>query len=337
MVKFFGQLIFTLLVAIIAWTKIYSLIGMRVHVRDLARWKYKMEIVNNPNLYFETLIVGDSATDAGIIPRQIKDKQFNMSLGGGTPIDAYFYLSRYIKSHSAPRKLVIGFSPIGFEERDEFYTHALMLNIFSFNELFGIGKHLENLRSIVSRERKIELPEYLSSQLMAHNLEKYVYYYELISIQLSLSRYQLDLMENLYIPHVYKINKERYNELIENPNIHIKGVIGRNDVRSSVVPMRFSVSKMNDLYLKKIIELAELKNIQIYLITPPYNKIYEKNFENKEDVVLYYRQLAKNHPLVHVYPEFLGYEHDNFEDSMHLTEKGAFVFSQVVDHFILKE
>lgn len=335
MIKFFSQLIVVLLLTMLAWTKLYSLMDMRLHIRDLARWKYKMEIVDNPKLYFETLIVGDSATDAGIVPRYLEGKQFNMSLGGGTPVDAYFYLSGYLKNHKLPKKLVVGFTPVGFEERGEFYTHALMLNIFSFKELFGIGKHIDNLEAIGTKE--YELPKTLSKNLIENNLMRYVYYYELLAIQCSLSKYQINLLENLYIPHVYRINNERYKELVKNPNIHITASIGKNNIKNPMVPLRFNVSKINDIYMRKIIELAKSKNIQIYLITPPYNKIYKKDFANVKDIVAYYHQLASGNPLVHVYPEFLGYSYEDFEDSMHLTEKGAAVFSKVVSDFILKQ
>ncbi len=334
MFKYFIQLILTLLITITIWTKLYSMVDMRLHPQDIPRWKHKLEIVNDQKLYFETLVMGDSSTDAAIVPRFEVGKRFNMSLGAGTPIDAYFYFTRYLKHHAAPKKLIIGFSPINLIGRDEFYDHALMLNFFSFNELFEIGNDLDKLESL--HTRAYEMPAIFFNKLKEKNLISYIYYYELASIQLSLSEYQLSLLENLFIPHVYENNLKRYNDFVSNPNMHIEVPSAPISVRSDRVPKKFIMNTLYKKFMERIVALATSRGISVYIIMTPASKVYESfvKRDSYEDLLNFYKKLSASNSLVHAYPKELFYSADLFEDSLHLKEEGAVLFSQVVNKFI---
>ena len=57
-------------------------------------WRAKFEYVLKTHSS-ENIIIGDSRALAGIIPEIIGDDYYNLSYGGGTPIEGYFLLKKY--------------------------------------------------------------------------------------------------------------------------------------------------------------------------------------------------------------------------------------------------
>jgi len=131
---------------------------MRIYTQDISHWKFILDRVEDPKQSFETLVLGESETDSFVIPKIIPGKRFNICLGGGTSVDGYYYLKRYLKSHQAPKKVIIAYALISMMTKDEFYTHALSMNYFSFRELWEVGEHINKLESLHSREYELPLP-----------------------------------------------------------------------------------------------------------------------------------------------------------------------------------
>ncbi len=332
MKNFFLCILGTLLFTAYVWSHLFTALGFRLQTQDYSRWKYKLELINNKNHDFKTIIIGDSTTDAAIVSNLTKGGSLNISLGGSSTIDAYFMLKRYLKNNGKLSNLVIGFNSQSFENKELFYRHGLMLNMFTFNELFQLGSDLIDLSSLDSNN--LGYPFIVVDVFKKLNLARYLYYYELLSIQLSLSNYQLDLVSNLFNESLYKLNYNKYIESKFNPNINLDVRNEVNDKASSRVVPRLIVNQLFNLYLLKILDLAKSNGISVYIIHPPVNKIYSNNTLLISSYLKYMNSLFLIHPEIHIYPNIEVYPAHFFKDSVHVDRLGSELFTKKLEKFI---
>jgi hypothetical protein len=116
--------------------------------REYPMWLYtKNMATTKSNKKYNLLAVGDSRLKAGFIPvNNNLTSSLNLSLGGGTPIEGYYTLSKYLLNNPAPNHLVLSYVPghllsfsnywkrtipfdfITAKEHDEIMNRALQYN-----------------------------------------------------------------------------------------------------------------------------------------------------------------------------------------------------------------
>jgi hypothetical protein len=104
-------------------------------------------------------------------------------------------------------------------------------------------------------------------------------------------------------------------------------------------PVIFTVSKIDTMYLGKIISLCERKHIMLVLFTSPEHNEYIKKQVNRKSVDEYYNQLAGENNIRYVSDTVFGDVNKDvtlFKDNTHLTEEGARLYSYLFLPYIKK-
>lgn len=100
---------------------------MWLHIKDVIHSK-------NHNVY-DLIIVGDSRAKAGFIPNLCGAKKcFNFSVGGGTPIEGYYILKKFLSNNPAPKNLVISFAPSHLDSQDCYWERTVKFDFLDKNE-----------------------------------------------------------------------------------------------------------------------------------------------------------------------------------------------------------
>ena len=133
------MLLFVLMTIFLSFCKMFY------NTNEYPMWRAKFEYVEK-NHNSENIIIGDSRALTGIIPEIIGDDYYNLAYGGGTSIEGYFLLKKYI-SKNIPKTIILSFSPLHLEFSNIFFGRPLKYNIFSTKEIIEIlekSKELNN-------------------------------------------------------------------------------------------------------------------------------------------------------------------------------------------------
>ena len=121
--KGFFKYIFKLIIFFLIIWGIFVLavrkLGMYIYDEEYASYKQTMDYVTNSNEYNKNLIFGDSVAKAGIIPKNISDDTYNISLAGATTIEEYYILQDYLENHEPPKNLIMMYFIGAYDSIDE--------------------------------------------------------------------------------------------------------------------------------------------------------------------------------------------------------------------------
>ena len=295
-------------------------------------WKSKFEYIQK-NHNSENIIIGDSRALAGIVPDIIGDDFYNLSYGGGTPIEGYFLLKKYI-SKNIPKTIIISFSPFHLEYSNVFFGRPLKYNIFSTKEIVEILKKSKELnnkfynyddRNLGYKNDLEYLSVYLESILTKWN---FFYFYR---PEMRNALTQLRIFDNIKVYNEIKIRKGNYD-------------FGKNNISSGLnfeaknSHSGFVVSKVMDYYLNQIMQLALENKIKIYYIVTPFNETSYKNLNLNyvRDYDSYFQLLKNKYKNVVWHHQIFSYEDSYFGDRSHLNSRGQIKFSKYIINDILK-
>ncbi|MFC1760332.1 hypothetical protein ACFLZD_02285 [Candidatus Neomarinimicrobiota bacterium] len=295
-------------------------------------WRSKFEYVQK-NHNSENIIIGDSGALAGIVPEIIGDGFYNLSYGGGTPIEIYFLLKKYI-SNEIPKTIIISFTPFHLEYSNVFFGRPLKYNIFSTKEIVEILKKSKELNnkfySYADRNSgyKTEF-EYLNVFFKSILTKWNFFYYYRPEMRNSLT--QLRILDNIKVYNEIKTRKGNYD-------------FGQNDSSSELnfeatnSHNGFTVSSVMDYYLNQTIELALENSIKVYYIVTPFNEASYNNLNINyiRDYDSYFNSLKHKHKNVVWHNQIFSYEDNYFGDKSHLNSRGQVKFSKYIINEILQ-
>ena len=296
-------------------------------------WRSKFEYVQN-NHSSENIIIGDSRALAGIVPEIIGDDFYNLSYGGGTPIESYFLLKRYI-SYKIPKSIIISFSPLHLEFSNVFFGRPLKYNIFSTKEIVEILKKSKELnnkfysyedRDLGYKNELEYLNIYLKSLLTKWNL---FYYYR---PEMRNSFTQIRILKNIRVYNEIKARKGNYDfgENESSSGLNFEATKSHNG---------FVVSKVMDYYLNQIVQLALQNNIKVYYIVTPFNEASYNNLNLNyiRDYDSYFNSLQYKYQSAVWHSKIFFYEDSFFGDNSHLNSRGQIKFSKYIFDEILNQ
>ena len=279
---------------------------------------YSYFVINHKNLYmskeypmwsnvknikdkdYNFIVIGDSRAKAGFKPNVFNFnsiRSVNLSLGGSTPIEGYFTLLNYLKNNEKPNFLLISYTPIHIIRQDAFWKRAVRFNFINYNtlkEVINNGKNIDNNKTLGNKEKLIE-------------------YY------LKPAKYYKELKNGLFKSQ-WKDNKKTLTYLDKSKGHYIFGKKHFSNGLNKETEMNIFVqSELIDFYFKKLLTLANSKNIKLFYYTMPFNKSsyfsLEKEFKNSYDV--YIKTLSEKYNF-QVLNELYYLPNDNFGDSSHL-------------------
>ena len=278
--------------------------------RDASEWYYVSQFpAKFAHQNLDILLIGDSRAKSAWIPDKNK-KNYNLAIGGATPIEGLITLEQLIANKIKFKHLVISYSPSHLVGEDSYWRRTVNFQYINF------FRHLR-LRIVADKLgdtgyfRKDKT--YLSHALLGSKGDQ-------ISFSLDGTRRRLGLL-NL--------------ELIEKNQGH--SFYGRADSAPGLPeeflkPLEFNLSPLADQQLQQILYLAKREKIKIHWAYTPYSskacprlpKMYIHKY------VSYINSLGINQ-----LNQFGCAPDEMFGDSSHLY-KGALVYSQMLNQILEK-
>ena len=184
-------------------TLIISNLKMNIFKEMFPMWKAKIDYVENGNIA-KNIIIGDSRMQAGLNPKELKNRDYyNLSLGGGTPLEAYYLLKKIIEKNKI-EKIIISFSPFHLVHSDWFLKGTLKWDFFdSHNDLLEVlqTSYLHNDLFFYENKESTKLIQFFN-YFKAYN----AYYNNPIA-------FLPELKNLIYNPNQYFINKDVYKKI----------------------------------------------------------------------------------------------------------------------------
>lgn len=297
------------------------------------QFKIKNEIALSEKNNFDLLILGDSHSLNGFIPRVIEEntglRSFNFALSGNQKIIGYYLIFKnYLKAHSTkPKYVVIGFVPFTtYPVTESNYSkdainHLASLrkgNIWEFIEAFGIVQGFKFI--LPSLKHQARFKDFINDPFSFHFLNK---------VQIS------EVVKQVYdgkgySPHpgekrIY--NSERVNERFMN---EYNWSLIKDDVKD------FTMSPFSYKYLKAILDLAKENNITPIYYVPAFPQVLYDEFQKYvyfKELDEFLDSLKKEYPeLIVFYAQNILNENNMYKDIYHLTSEGAVVLSEALSN-----
>jgi hypothetical protein len=300
-------------------------------------WRSKIEYISDIH-DVHNIIIGDSRAVAGFMPDVLKDNYYNLAVSGGSPIEGYYILKKYLEKQHVD-KLILSFSPVHLELPEGFYELTLRYGLLStseINEVLGVSNALnDNLR--VTKE-DYAAGNYLTYKSRADFIELY-----LDSMLINYKWF------SCYIPEIqkclfelrYSKNKKIYSEIKSRKGNYDFGDAseGKGKNLEASKSAAFKNSKICDYYLIKLLELAKLNNIKTYYISAPFNAdsykdINAKNSQYFTQYNSYMESLKLKYSSVVWDANINCYENRYFGDPSHLNANGQNKFSNYAKEVI---
>lgn len=302
--------------------------------REYPMWKSKIEYaLNNENN--KNVIIGDSRALAGFRPKEINDNFINLAVGGGTAIESYYLLKKFLRKNT-PEKIIISISPIHLESNKVFFERTLKFEILSkeeIQEVLGISKNLNEKFFLYEPNKKRQYKsalDFYKIQLKS-NLISYNFF----------SFYRNNL--KAYISNPFRrpiLNYSIYKEIKTRDGNYQFGLAeSSSGLNVEVEREKFVPSMVLDYYLKKILEIGLEKKIRVYVINTPFNEAsYKKVDSNYINAYNNYFKNIKNKYINVVWlNEIFFYKNDCFGDPSHLNENGSEKFSKYVKNIVINK
>ncbi len=263
------------------------------------------------------LILGDSRTKAGFKPDLLWEGAYNIALGGGTPIEGYYSLKKYLLHHKAPEAVVIAYAPMHYMDVDTLWTRSVYFHTLSeadFRDLTARAAEFEDTKNIL-------IEDYKTEYLM------YKYYMP--------NKYATALKKSAFFGR-YEKTSQKYTAMAEFDGYSTYGTAEESgDINGEAKVSDFASSDILTWYLEETFALCKEHDIHVVLEQAPMNEtsygILTPEF--KEHYRSYMQELAKEYPEVEIYPDFYCYPNDCFGDADHLNAHGVEVF----DEFLMKK
>lgn len=263
------------------------------------------------------LILGDSRTKAGFKPSLLWKDSYNISLGGGTPIEGYYSLKEYLQYHEAPETVVMAYAPMHYMDVDTLWTRSVYFHTLSeadFRDLTVRAGEFRDTQNILIEDYELE---YLM----------YKYYMP--------NKYATALKKSAFVTRHGK-TVQKYDAMVEFMGYSTYGTAEQSgDINGEAKVSDFAESDIITWYLKEMFALCKERGIKVVLEQTPMNEtsygILTSEF--KEHYRSYMQALASAYPDVEIYPDFYCYPNDCFGDADHLNAHGVEVF----DAFLMEK
>ncbi len=235
---------------------------LRMFVLNIANNKLNKEMP-------DTIMIGDSRAQAGYIPNQLMKKNYtiNLAMSGSTPIEGFLILNRYLKHHKL-KKLIMSYGPFHLAKQDTYWEYTVKHKLFSYKEYYNIEHNSKLLKDISTLDNNKTFTDYYSPFKYSTNFIN------------GLIEFRWLDYDNI----IHTINEN-------NGHFYHGQKNGSSGLTEEAKTDNFHYSKLINLYINKIINLAKNHNVKIYYYTMPFNETsyknitdsYEKNYNNYID------------------------------------------------------
>ena len=206
----------------------------------------------------QIIMLGDSRLKAGFIPQD--STQLNLSIGGITPISAYYTLKQYLAHNASPKALILSFMGEHYMREREFWERAIKFDFLDFGEFSEI---IENARKVGQ------------CKVINQNGKCKKYYF--FKYKMQLQNYTAEIYNALIYWRVwrsrYARNMQVMSDLAQNGGHFFYGKWHESNGLNFETELKgFALNPLYDLYLQKIANLAVAHNIALFHYQMPFNE-----------------------------------------------------------------
>ncbi len=309
---------------------ISMLFPMSYYNQEYPMWKYQQEVAMGEQGKKEArkVILGDSRAMAGIRP-DLLGNTLSLCVGGATPVELYFNFKRYIVMNQKPDTVIFSLTPLHFYRQDCFYHRTRK---YDFLEDWMID-------SVKQVAFALNDPEYTSAFGLVNKIKLLSFTSKMVDMNVShLSRYGENKAK-------YQAMSERNGhsffgtkEMDDGYNLEVTDHLEMDESGQWKVKAgkeKFVVSKVNDYYFKKLLDLLRDENIFIVWVTMPMNRAsYDKLKLMPTPFLQDYSNYVKANFAER--DRWIGdfevgfYENEYFGDPAHLNERGSVKFTEAL-------
>ncbi len=254
-----------------------------------------------------TIIVGDSTSNAGYMPEVLGDDVINLSQGGASPMENYYTMVEWLENNKPPKDVFISFTDYYFMNISRAWERSM------YRHRYSLEHSWEMLQTAIQKNEPLVLTEH--------------YYWDFLSYELYLPNKYMKPLANAGFNQRLKKN----NNLMKSQSLHSGryATVGTKEITDNKIEVNeiFQVVPFIDDYYKKLIRLCLDNNIRVHIIKLPRpdKNCYTENYI--QVFWAYYRELKQEFPEITVeWPE-KTYEKYYFADREHVNNHGAFRFS----------
>ena len=307
----FGTLLILLLVTILFWIiPPERYIGS--YYPDFMQQK---DYINKSSNEKEIIILGDSALKAAIIPKKLAKNAYNLNIPGGTPIEMYYSLETYLKHHPKPEMVLISFAPYHYADMERYHMWTF------YNHYLSWQQELESQFIIF---RYDDVPFWDIPGILWEDLQ--------YMLRLPTKYYQ-----TAYESHFSRDSEyhEIYNRISENKGHSLYGIDPDWASHFEPYPMvlvPYKTLPSLNLYMEKLLRLCTDNDIPVNVLQFPmhiwYYEIIQKN-GYLNDYFKYLDELSIKSG-VEIEKDIPIYSIELFDDSLHLNEEGAELYTKAL-------
>ena len=274
---------------------------MWLHIKDIISEKHSLSI--------DLVVIGDSRAKAGFIPNKSKfNNSLNLSVGGGTPIEGYYTLKKFLKYNSGPKNLILSYGPFHLDSQDCYWHRTVKFDFLgneNYLEVENISKSINDMNTLGINT---SFTDYINPAKYSNDLKN-------------------GLLEKRWIH-----NNDVYNFCVASKGHYYFGRAPKSDgLNTESQRINFTHSALLNEFFIKTIKLAKKHNIKIFYYTMPFNqasyevmkKEYKLSYENYINKISHHYNITVCNKI-----DFLT--NDNFGDSSHLY-KGATITTNEID------
>ncbi len=275
----------SILLVLIIWLPWWSFVeyGKNYYAPiDYQTWEFKHDFLSkavkeDP----KELIIGDSLAVAAINPNLVSERLYNLAMSGMTPVDAWYYLKKYFKTGRSPERIFLSFGTTHWQGSDTFKEHSLGFGYMKFSEFFDFINTTENLSLFYRPEQTFDVfkdwfPFNYFWKSIVKNHHKNLASIEFFLLKLGLTPLQFNHIKSVFFEMIDDqsiSNKKEIKEMMYKTRGH--HFFDFNDTTNLVNPITkfdgWKIHPLNDIYLRKIIELCNEKNIKVVIDFVPNN------------------------------------------------------------------
>ena len=280
---------------------------------EYAEYQQQKDYIYNNNDYNRILITGDSKAKAAFLPAILSDDAYNISLGGLTTLENYYYLKEYLENRQVPETVFISFNPFHYMTFDTFWTRSVYFHRISENDLNDIYE-----TALLFDDTEEILTDFDKKVL------EYKYY--------SVKNYGKAFVKSFFEDR-YKKNSDMYNDIYETKGQVYFGTSEYcDDLSQEAQVENFEVLDIIDCYLHKTIDMCLDYGINVIVDTIPMNQAtYEACTQSYlSDYSDYMNSIQSKYPQITVVTDLYYYDNEYFGDSTHFNSKGTEKYSKYI-------
>lgn len=266
--------------------------------QEYPMWVHIKETITTENEdKCDFIIIGDSRAKAGFIPQKNnKFNSLNLSVGGGTPIEGFYILKKFLQTNIKPKEIVLSYAPYHLAGQDTYWDRTIKFDFLTEEECSDVENNSQIIQDSNTLGANKTCKDYLSPV-----------------------KYTADFTSGI-LKQRWNTNNKVLNDCRVSKGHYY---FGREEVSSGLnieaSKNIFKESKLINHYFHKLLKLAKENNIKISYFTMPFNEssFAETSIEYKNKYNKYIDSLSSMYN-INICNQLSFMSNDNFGDNSHL-------------------